>query len=294
MYCTSEFSLLHSLTHGSVIRLYVGKTGFGVTGISGDITIVRGKKSEKFDFEKFKKNNKPQGEVLNFKSAALDLKKIKAAGCVKTPVQHGVKFRGKQIKDIFCASQKGSYPVKFKVSPVGKSSLDTRVVFYDKAGNVMDSLRSKEKEFTHILQIRTPGVYLCTINTGRHGVSVSSGLPGGAVAQDRLPMVHGSNFKLYFHVPAGVTGFSIEVAASRTEHVTVAIIDPAGKKAAEKEKINNTVSLDVKVPSPAKGGIWAVNIRKAVEDYQLRLSAPLVPVLSPSPEYVVTKRQFQK
>ncbi|MBE6385247.1 MAG: right-handed parallel beta-helix repeat-containing protein [Lentisphaerae bacterium] len=271
------------------IMEYVGKTGFGVTGISGDITIVRGKKSEKFDFEKFKKNNKPQGEVLNFKSAALDLKKVKAVKSVQTPVQHGVKFRGKQIKYIFCASQVGTYPVKFKVSPVGKSNLDTRVVFYDKAGNVMESLRSKEREFTHILKIRTPGVYLCTINTGRHGVSVSSELPGGAVAQDRLPMVHGSNFKLYFYVPAGVKGFSVEVAASRTEYVTVAILDPAGKKAAGKEKINNTAALEVKVPDSAKGGVWAVNIRNAVEDYQLRLSAPLTPVLSPSPEYVVTE-----
>lgn len=270
------------------IMEYVGRTGFGIADISGDITVLRGKKSEKFDLAKFIKANKPQGAVLNFKSAALDLKKIKPLNPAPVPVEHGVKFRGKQIKYIFCVAKVGSYPVKFKVSQVGKSNLDTRVVFYDKAGNVMDSCRSKEKEFTHTLKIRTPGVYLCTINTGRHGVAVSSSLPGGAVAQDRLPMVHGSNFNLYFYVPAGTTRFTVEVNASRTEFVSVAILDPAGKKIAGKEKINNTMPLEVKVPSPAKGGVWKVNIRKAVEDYQLRLSAPLVPILSPSPDYVVT------
>lgn len=283
-----KFEKVKVLPKKREIMEYVGRTGFGIADISGDITVVRGKKSEKFDLARFIKANKPQGEALNFKSAVLDLKKIKPLNPAPVPVQHGVKFRGKQIKYIFCASKAGNYPVTFRVSQVGKSNLDTRVVFYDKAGNVMDSCRSKEKTFTHTLKIRTPGVYLCTINTGRHGVAVSSPLPGGAAAQDRLPMIHGRNFKLYFHVPAGVTRFSIEVSASRSEYVDVTIFDPSGKMAAGKEKINNTLSLEVKIPSPAKGGVWAVNIRKAVEDYQLRLSAPLVPILSPSPEYVVT------
>ena len=283
-----RFEKVKVIPKGREIMEYVGKTGFGVTDISGDITLVRGKKSEIFNIEKFKKANQPKGDVLNFKSASLELQKIKALKSVPVPFEHGVKFRGKQIKYIFCASKAGTYPVKFKVSKVSKSDLDTRVVFYDKAGNVMESFRSKEKEFTCQLTVRTPGVYLCTINTNRHGVSVSSPLPGGAVAQDQLPMVHGSNFKLYFHVPAGVKKFSIEVGASRNEHVTAAILDPAGKKVAGKEKINAATLLEVKVPNPEKGGVWAINIRKAVEDYHLRLSAPLVPVLSPSPEYVVT------
>ena len=225
---------------------------------------------------------------MNFKSAELALQKIKPLKNLPVPFEHGVKFRGKQIKYIFCASKNGTYPVKFKVSKVSRSGLDTQVVFYDKAGNVMESFRSKEKEFTCQLTVRTPGVYLCTVNTGRHGVAVSSPLPGGAVAQDQLPMVHGSNFKLYFHVPAGVKNFSVEVGATRNESVTAAILDPAGKRVAGKENINSTTLLEVQVPDPEKGGIWAINIRKAVEDYHLRLSAPLVPVLSPSPEYVVT------
>ena len=61
------------------------------------------------------------------------------------------------------------------------------------------------------------------------------------------------------------------------------------EKIAGKEKINNTIPLEIKVPQPEKGGILAVNIQMAVEDYQLHLSQPLIPVFSPSPEYVMTK-----
>jgi hypothetical protein len=137
------------------------------------------------------------------------------------------------------------------------------------------------------------GIYLLGTSAGSCAYSViSANVPVGILTSDSARFIYAAK-RMYFHVPEGVKEFSITATGWGAETVRLNVFTPDGAQAAtgQTSPAEATVQIDVSTSGHA-GKTWSLTTAKAdegvVEDYSIRLSTNLPPVLSLAPDHVFT------
>jgi len=139
------------------------------------------------------------------------------------------------------------------------------------------------------------GIYLLGASAGGCAYTVqSANVPVGILTSEGASLIHVVQ-PMYFHVPKGVREFSVTAKGSGAETVRVNVISPDGEQVATGQTSLGSATVQVKVPAGEHAGkTWSLATAKAdegvVEDYSIRFSANVPPVLSLVPEHVFTVR----
>lgn len=287
-FCNVRFEKVKVIPGKKQVLGFTARYGYGMTGVTGDITVIgEDKKEKRFDLTFFRKRHAPKKEIGTFKAADFVPRALKQKSTPAKGKKSDFIVRGR-VKYAFCADKPGVYPIHFRITRFWQRRYNSRLTIYDKTGNIMGSYASEKPEFTYNLNVRSPGVYVFDISTGLHGMYINTDLSGGIIAQDPAHFIKGS--RLYFYVPAGTKEFEIEIAATPSEYVTAEILDPAGKKVMSVEKLKTTRPFRIKPAPGTTGAVWQLHVKYAVEDHYIRLSAPLIPILAPTPDKVLIKK----
>ncbi len=139
------------------------------------------------------------------------------------------------------------------------------------------------------------GIYLLGASAGTCAYTmVSANVPVGIVASKGASLIHVAQ-PMFFHVPNGVREFSVTAQGSGAETVRVNVMSADGKQVATGQTSLTDAQVQINVPAADHAGrTWSLATAKAdqgvVEDYSIRLSANVPPVLSLVPEHVFTIR----
>ena len=96
-------------------------------------------------------------------------------------------------------------------------------------------------------------------------------------------------------VPAGVEEIKVEISGQAGETVDAALRGPDGKTVTSATNVSDAKILSYTRPETNKSEVWSILIRNAIDDHYLRLGAPLLPLISNSPEnLLVPKGSIQK
>ena len=141
------------------------------------------------------------------------------------------------------------------------------------------------------------GVYLLVAESGNngHALEVLGGQRYAFIAsEEQRFIVNGVFGRMYFHVPRGVTQFSITVkaegqAAGRGGKLTV--YGPDGQAAAHLEgDLGSATEMPVPVPAEMQGRVWCLAGEDLTNDLTVYFSPNLAPYISPDPARVLTVR----
>jgi len=139
------------------------------------------------------------------------------------------------------------------------------------------------------------GIYLLGVSAGSCAYSaVSSNVPIGFLTTDGASLIYVAR-RMYFHVPKELAEFSITATGWGAETVRVNVFSPDGEQVATGQTTLGKPTADIKVPAGDDAGkTWSLVTAKAdegvVEDYSIRFSANLLPVLSLVRDQVFTTR----
>ena len=139
------------------------------------------------------------------------------------------------------------------------------------------------------------GIYLLGVSSGSCAYTITSAnVPVGILASEGASLIYVAQ-PMYFHVPPGVDEFSITAKGSGAETVRVNVMRPDGEQVATGQTSLAGATVQIKVPAGDDAGkTWSLTTAKAdegvVEDYSIRFSANVPPVLALVPEHVFTVR----
>lgn len=135
------------------------------------------------------------------------------------------------------------------------------------------------------------GIYLLGTSAGGCAYTVlSANVPLGILTSEGASFIHVAE-PMYFHVPKDVDEFSITTQGWGAETVRVNVMSASGEQVATGQTSLARAKGQIKVPAGDHAGkTWSLATVKAdegvVEDYTIRLSTNIPPVLSLVPEHV--------
>jgi hypothetical protein len=139
------------------------------------------------------------------------------------------------------------------------------------------------------------GVYLLGVTAGQCAYSiVSSNIPVGLYAADRLSFIHAVN-RIYFSVPDGVEQFAVTARGSGAETVRVNVLSPEGNQVTTGQTTLKDETVRIQVSAGEySGDTWSLELTRAdegvLEDHSISLDPKLPPILSLSPKHVFGAR----
>ena len=89
---------------------------------------------------------------------------------------------------------------------------------------------------------------------------------------------------LYFQVPADLKDVRVMVQGDDNEAVQIEVIDAQGKVRATSEYDVKGQLLTIQREATAEPEMWRIRVVKMVEDYSIRLGAPIQPIFYSSPD----------
>ena len=285
-----KFDRVRLLLGKAVPMVFHGSTGGGVTGLNGSLLVEQaGQKSTEFDFAAFAAANRPRPELRTFQTLQPVLKGLvplntaAKAGKESTDVW----FRG-NLSFLQYAGAAGEYPIRFKTRQVSKFPINIEVQVKDAQGTDVDRFSITGKEFTYPLKANGRNLFVFEIKTKGQAVAVRSTYPGNAVlAANRVGIFKSGGGKLYFRVPKDIRDISIEISAALNEPVTAELLDPQEKSVDSVEKLQGSRILKYSRPDASKDEVWCLSFPYALEDFQIRIGAPLQPLASTLPDYLL-------
>jgi len=140
------------------------------------------------------------------------------------------------------------------------------------------------------------GVYLLVAESGNnsHFVEVLSGQRWSFRASRELPLVVNGQFgRFYFHVPAGVTGFSVFAKAegqAAGRGGKLAVYRPDGQVAGRLEgDLGSLAELKITVPADQQDRVWALSGDELTNDLRVYLANGAATYLSSDPARVLRR-----
>lgn len=260
---------------------FAGYAGAGLELPKGEITVIAPDETRSvFDLKKFAEEHGPNPDLLNFETAPVNF-----SGCA--PVRRKKNPFNLRETVFFVQYCDGKAPVKlrFRTTWKANNALPPKVEIFDPAGAPYGRFSIDKDDFTYELK-GGRGVYKFCLDTraGRSAINIESSAPGfGFMADSQLNLFRCTG-TFYFHVPAGATTFAIRLRGSPGEPVEAELVDPSGKVRASARSEADSQLLKAERPENSPGEIWSLRIPFAVEDYDIRLGAPLPPVLYTFPE----------
>jgi hypothetical protein len=135
------------------------------------------------------------------------------------------------------------------------------------------------------------GLYLLGASSGSCAWSVvSSNAPLAALTGDGAGFIFAQE-RLYFHVPAGVSEFTLTAKGAGAETVRVSVFDPTDAPVATGQTTPAEGATEIRVPvGEYADRTWSLETTRAdegvLEDHKLTLDKQLPPLLAFSPEHV--------
>ena len=270
------------------VMKFDGFSGAGLELPGGAITVIGpDEKSSVFDLKKFAEEHAPNPELLNFKTARIQLADFVPAQKKAVP-EHTLNVRSKTV--FFVQYCDGKTPVKIRFRTAWKSEKAPPpampVEIFDPAGTSNGTFIVNKEDYTYVLK-GGRGIYRFCLNTRGRSVNITSSEPGfGFEAASMLELFRCTG-TFCFLVPAAARDFSIMIQGSIGEPVEAELIDPAGKVRMKTDYAEGTQILKAERPENSPAEVWSLRIPRAVEDYSIRLGAPLPPLLFTAPENIL-------
>ncbi len=288
-----EFENTGIISNGNDLQ-YIGNVGYGIKSIGGKLARLdnNGKPTGKFvNLQKFIERHPSKPELQNFRTLTLDSAAVKPVFPNAKNVKRGwlrTRSQGHNITFVQYVPAAGEYPITFEVGKFVKSEMKVQVTVQDKMDTLLDNFIIRDKKFVYTIKANGPNLYKFTYNTHGDTVTVVSPFPGcGYLANNDLPATRTSKHALYFSVPAGVEDIDIEFRGAPGEPVWVELRNPADQVVDKADKVE-VYRLRHKRPANSPAEIWQIYIPRVVEDYTIRMGAPLPPILSTNKQQVMT------
>lgn len=137
------------------------------------------------------------------------------------------------------------------------------------------------------------GIYLLGLSAGSCAYSVThANVPIGILTADGASLIYVAD-RMYFHVPKDVKKFGITATGWGAETVRVNVLNPEGEQVATGQTTVGNATVQIRVPTGGDvGKTWSLVTAKAdqgvIEDYSIRFSANVPPVLSLAPDQIFT------
>ncbi len=270
--------------------VFHGMTGVGIRDFTGSLSLQNDNgKITDFDLAKFSAAHPPRPELRNFSVMSVDLKKLRPVdvSAARQEKNNKSRFRGRFRFLQYCPAA-GVYPIRFNAVKVTKFPLNLEVRLRDAAGTDLGRFSITEPEKTYLLKANGRNLFSFEINTKGHAVTVNSPYPGQAVrADDWVGMFGGRNHQFYFAVPAGVKEINIDVAGTLREPVSAQLISPDGKVVTEVKMLEGMKRLHHNREKADASEIWCLKFPYGREDFKFRVGAPLLPLVSFAPEFLL-------
>ncbi len=270
--------------------VFHGMTGVGIREFTGSLSLQNDNgKITDFDLAKFSAAHPPRPELRNFSVMPVDLKKLHPVdvSAARQEKNNKSRFRGRFRFLQYCPAA-GVYPIRFNAVKVTKFPLNLEVRLRDAAGTDLGRFSITEPEKTYLLKANGRNLFSFEINTKGHAVTVNSPYPGQAVrADDWVGMFGGRNHQFYFAVPTGVKEINIDVAGTLREPVSAQLISPDGKVVTEVKMLEGMKRLHHNREKADVSEVWCLKFPYGREDFKFRVGAPLLPLVSFAPEFLL-------
>lgn len=267
----------------STVLDFLGGSGGGIKSIEGAVNYQRvGSGVTSIDLAGFIAAHPEDAELKNFKNAGRpDLKALVPAKPSESAIGSDTSWQMRG-RSVYMQYSSGENPVAidFTVKKIGPSGARTRVLVRDPSYTQVDSFEFNGLEHSYMLTATNPGVYYFEINSGKHAVFATSDTSGrGWGATDRMGIIN-TKGKLYFIVPPRTKEFSIEVAGQINEPVSARLFDPSGRNVGEVNRVQDTQIISSNGGNRERYAVWCLEVSYAREDYNIRLGAPLLPIVA--------------
>lgn len=285
-----RFEQLRLIPGKSTPVTFLGMTGRGIRDLSGTLLLEDADgKTKGFDLAKFTSSHRPDPKQSNFSAMPLELKKLRPRtpkADTKGKTNQSL-FRGR-IRFLQYCPAAGEYPITFKVRKVTKFPLKMEVRLRDAAGTDLGRFLIDREEKTWNLKANGPNLFTFEITTAGDALSIHSPFPGQAVrADDWVGMFGGRNHSFSILAPAGAKEINIDIAGTLREPVTAQLIAPDGKVVQEVKNLEGMKRLHHIREKFDTAEVWTLKIPYAREDFKFRIGAPLPPLVSFAPEFLL-------
>ena len=267
----------------------VKRSGYGVDELKGDVKVIsdNGKVSN-INWAEFSKQHPEDKELQNFNFAEIEFEKLRPQNGAVTAVKpYSWRFRGSTTCLLY-TDKAGEFDVNFKVTPLRPGRTFNYQVVVKLANNTLvEKFNVNKLNYTHKLKSNGKKLFILEIRRSSQTIDVSANCAGfGFLVQNRVALFRGLMKDMYFYVQPGVKEFKIEVLGTGTgEWITANLCNAQGKVVDSCRQNPGAVMLRGIRKDASKGEVWKLQLR-GKEDHNLRFSAPLIPVVSPSAEQV--------
>lgn len=270
--------------------IFNGHSGSGIVDLSGNINVVTLQgKTFPFDFDKFISANQPNPELKNFAVREYDLKKLKPLSSTAVNPEIKTLLRTK-LRFFQYFSEAGDYELKFKAAQVFKTALNIKIDVTDIYATPIESFYVTDKEFTHILSIKNPGLHIFDVDTRGQVLALDFAFPGQVIDSSRIVRLFRVNpRRLYFHVPAGIADINIKFFATQGEPLNARLLNPDGKVVTSFSRMEGSRLLSYKRDDITKDEIWSFEIH-ASHTPSVQIGAPLLPFFAIAPENLLIEK----
>ena len=270
---------------------FVKRTGYGIEDIKGEVKLIRDDGTvSAIDWDALKKQHPEDKELQKFDFAEIVFEKLRPLKtAVEKPSRQEWRIRQKGTCLLY-AGKPGTYEVNFNVTPIRPNRPVSYQVAVKLANNTLvEKFTVNQAKYTRKFETKGKRLYILEITRAGQTVSVSCRHPGfGFLVQNRLVFFRGGMKNMYFYVQPGVKNFMIEVLGTGAgEWVTASLRDPSGREVASCTRNPGAVVLRGERSDASRGEVWNLRLLGR-EDHALRFGAPLIPVVSPDKDMVLT------
>lgn len=257
--------------------------------ISGSLKVVNDGKTEMFDFPAFIRERQAYFDKINsLKNAVkLDLPSMKRLKTARPRFRNEACLRGK-FTYLQYAEKGETVTVNVRIISGGyPQNVDMELQAPDGRRLRHLSFPPDKKDNAVTFTAAETGYHILTGVTVQR-VDISSSRPGGAyLVKDGFQILLPISGKLYFEVPEGVAEFQLGISAD--DRASVALLNPEGKTVMARDDINSMTLFTGKRADASRSEIWAVEIRNAVWQVNVKMYEPLIPLLSSNPDTLPLK-----
>ena len=254
--------------------------------------------NERIEAKDFKAWHEPRATAENWVLEAFE--KLGAGAMPVAPQSTGAERTLSRVtlrrENLLLLAAKQGQPVEIVLQnrPVGRYvSLLAWEIRDIKQGKVASGMIPHQQKAAVRFTPEQDGLYLLAASAGSCAYSVvSSNVPLGLLTADGASFI-GPAGKMYLHVPAGVREWTITATGWHAETVRVDVFDPDGRQVASGQTSPRKETTTIKVPAGGHAGkTWSLLTSRAdkgvIEDYSIKLSTKVTPVLAFAPEDVFT------
>lgn len=266
-------------------------TGFGVTGLAGDLKVVRDGREEKFDLAAFAAANPPHPELVgSFRALPVDYQKLTGKGGPLSKPATTPSLTGRFVF-LQHAAEAGEYPILFRCKRIAAGGPAVSVRIRDRAGTDLGGFDLPEGEKDYKLTVGKDTLTRFEVDAGKNfAVTVTSAWAGQGVQCDDFVQFgpSGENFahRGYFTVLGKAKNVRLEI---QSQGRSPAIIrNGVGEKVDEfRDRCAHQVYTFKRSAATEENEVWSVDFAAPRTAFGYRVGGGAVSVMTTDPQAVL-------